>query len=1131
VTPLTDLTEPGPGTDLPKGEEDLRLALNSFLQGSDAHREQFFETLDAAVGVPLRKVFAGAHEAHDRLREEAGLGTSTGDVEADAKGGTIAADLARRGRRFHRYRDGVLREVLEPLLKSLRTLEVGETVGARWTGFVNGLPGLADTLPDLLVREEPADLYGFRAGDGRVTSLRKGVIRAGRGIRESVAAFGRWLARLVGRAPKPPQPRTQQVPLRPLTRDILLLRYPLALKGISDSLQEFYARPVARLGAALARWTDEWFDAEVRAQAEEGRIGARFRDEILRGIPDRTESRADPPGEDPGEAEEDGEEAQPVSSGPSDLHEISRGLSEALQSAASMPPPVEWMERVKETMEGEREFLLEAVRVAGSFQETSPSKRTGVRVRRLIERDQAQADAWQTWHVNTLERILLSTLLLKLRDGFDQTEDALRGRIVEEALAPLTGPWKEALTGLRALGEKAEAIFSALQPGADPSALASEVDTLRSRAQGILDSDLMGTLIEVRPDEVIHQVADEVSSRLSDSLRFLPDSVEVAPLHVGTGRISPTQSVKDLPFRETVHQTLDVLTLESIRNSPGPLLSFLETADTACVELPSIVSYNLSMAAEELRSPPEDSPEKVVSDARSLTTDGLTRTADLVEDLLENLAGAWMEFTGSIHTLLEQSFDEIHTRAMAEGAVEDQILGIRSWIRSLFRTRAERGRIALRWANRKLRVFSRRAWILGTRLVRLGKSAVGVQVGSEGEGELAMEALRQVPDLLESLPLVYRRLFSLSPVADPGLLVGREAELAWVGKRLERWKAGFGKPCILTGPVGVGHTSFLNVLEATRLKDCRTRRMDLDRRIRTEEELSSLLAKTLGFEDPGPWTLAMLARQLLATPPAPEKPLVVLVEHLEHLLLRVPGGTDLMEDFISFQALTSKRVFWLSTTSGASWKLLEKNEPSAAGLLDRRPLPPLSRGDTEKAILVRHRRSGLPLEFVQPTELNPLIRRRLRLSRSEKARQEIIRADYFDRISRSSENSLTLAMLTWLRSTDFATREGRLMVCPASPIRFSFLDELDLSLDFALKAFLEHGSLTPEEYQLVFNAPEEEAFQVFEALRARLLIHPAGPRGEAPSGFNENPQEERYRVRPLLSQVVAGHLMSRNILH
>jgi hypothetical protein len=186
----------------------------------------------------------------------------------------------------------------------------------------------------------------------------------------------------------------------------------------------------------------------------------------------------------------------------------------------------------------------------------------------------------------------------------------------------------------------------------------------------------------------------------------------------------------------------------------------------------------------------------------------------------------------------------------------------------------------------------------------------------------------------------------------------------------------------------------------------------------------------------------------------------------------------------------------------------------------------------EELILARHRRSGLPLEFQTPEDLNPLVRRRLRLSRGEQAHQKILRCEYFDRLHRLSQDSIPLAILYWLRSTDFRSGEGTLSLTPPTEIKYAFLDDLDLELDFALKALLEHGSLTLAEYREVFAASEDESVQTFEALRSRLLLEPAGP-GEGMEQTAERNVVEgtAYRIPALLSQVVARRLKSRNILH
>jgi hypothetical protein len=96
---------------------------------------------------------------------------------------------------------------------------------------------------------------------------------------------------------------------------------------------------------------------------------------------------------------------------------------------------------------------------------------------------------------------------------------------------------------------------------------------------------------------------------------------------------------------------------------------------------------------------------------------------------------------------------------------------------------------------------------------------------------------------------------------------------------------------------------------------------------------------------------------------------------------------------------------------------------------------------------------------------------------------------------------------------------------------FAFLEDLDVSLDFALMALLEHGSLTLGEYARIFGVSTHEAWQVFEVLRARMLLEPVGKETSLPRAVATILEGTRYRVPPILAQVVAHRLRNRNILH
>lgn len=1103
------------------GAAPLEESLEGLREAFHAHQAGFFQGLDGAVTTPMQDAFARARDAHLELGREAGLlpgpetNPDTGEVD---------------GNRLARYREGVRLQVLEPLRVVLQKVEIGRELGLRWHGFRDGLPSLADPLPQVIHREEPPDLYGPKTGDGRLTAFRKGVIRSWRRLGNAFAGLVRGLLHLVGRRADPPPPPVQTVPLRLLARTGLLGRCLMRLEPLAEDLQQHYARPVADLAAAVATWTDGWLPAEASVRAVEGHLGTRFLQEISRDLPPLPDSEAADNGEEsetPPSQEDD--ESQP-SADPNVLSDLFGILHEALEAGSALRPPSEIRDGTKEAMELEWEELLEDTRVADSFQARANPKRRRKRVAKLLEKGKSRAESWANWHGNVLERLHLAILLLRLRETLGAAANQLMGRTVVEALEPPVNSWKEARRALRDLETEAADIFSPLDASTDPEAMARKVDGLRIRAEAAAGANLRRAFESTSPARAARQVGDQVAGDLSDALRFLPESISVPPVQEGEDRIVPTASVRHVPFREIVLQTVDVLRLEALRNASRPVTAFLQTAAEECEEIPNVVSFNLAAARDELAAAQEADLAPVLEDASSLTMDGLTRTATALEGLLRGLASPWREFTHEADGLIQESFREIHTRALAEGAVQEQMLDLRAQVRAGLRKSGDRLKAQAARVGKQAYRLLRRWRTRGVRLVHLGRAAVGTPAAMEGDAERAMDILRGIPQLLESLPLVYRRLYSFQPVTDPNLLIGREEELQWVSRKLEGWRSGRGIPCLLTGPVGVGHTSFLNVLTATRMAEDRVFRVTFQDRIGTEERLASLLAETLGLGDEGAWSLSHLRTHLLEGG-AFGHPTVVLLEHLEHLFLRVPGGTDLLERFISLQAQTAGRVFWLSNTSGAAWKVIEKSEPRAAVLLAQRSISTLTRPDLERVVMSRHRRSGLPVEFIPPGDSNPLLRRRLRRARGERTRQEIVREDYFDRLFRQSGGNIAMAFLHWLRSADFTTREGWLRIQASPPLRLTFLDELDLTMDFALKGFLEHGSMTLEEYGRAFGTGPEEAFQVFEGLRSRMLLESLGTRGGSSAAAQGIEEGERYRVPGILSQVVANRLRNRNILH
>ena len=220
--------------------------------------------------------------------------------------------------------------------------------------------------------------------------------------------------------------------------------------------------------------------------------------------------------------------------------------------------------------------------------------------------------------------------------------------------------------------------------------------------------------------------------------------------------------------------------------------------------------------------------------------------------------------------------------------------------------------------------------------------------------------------------------------------------------------------------------------------------------------------------------------------------------------------------------------------SSSAWQLAEKRCPASLADIEQVPLRGLRATELRQAVLARHRLSGLPLHYLEPRTGRNLLRTRRRGLRGSQKHQQLIETDYFQKLHRASLGSIRLALFHWLRSADFGTVEGSLRVRPLEPLE-PFAGPLDIDQSFALKAILDHGTLTVDEYSEVVRVPVPRSRHMFHALSDLRVIETAPVPADgveaagAPAGSDGS--GARYRVRPLVNGAVVAHLKSLNIAH
>lgn len=750
------------------------------------------------------------------------------------------------------------------------------------------------------------------------------------------------------------------------------------------------------------------------------------------------------------------------------------------------------------------ETLAAAVAVAGTLVAPTP------RSVRHEDGGERLADRWDRWADEAAARLELCRGLLSMRTA----ADAIRQRLMDR--------WDETARAVDAVLDRIDAALKAglaraRQAPQDPNRLGRDLSaeqerTLRTLDQGAADLEDLASFVQamtVRAEEAVEDLEAKCLQLPEVDVHDLPEFGETIR--------RPGTDTRAVPTREFAVQAFDTMRMERIRTAPSEVAKALERVRFEVLELCQVASYAFQAAAAELEEGEGGAPARVLV----LVTDGLSRAADKAAAargvLYEGMGAAGHRVRIEVRDGLEHLVRRVTADRFVGGYLDartylaTEVAG--DWKR--LRGRALRGVLLISAALRTL----------GTRLrpvlKALGMRSAVQQTADPGENTLASAA-----EFVSTLPIVYQRLFAFEPVTDSRFLAGREDELDEVAARWTRWKAGGPGSLLVVAPPGAGITSLLNIAAGRLAREApRGVRQTLRERFREEAALAARLASWLGLGKAE--NLGGLARALERSP-AGSIPRLVILEGAEHLHLRAPGGGRLFRRFLEFVSRTESHLFWIVSLNTSAWQLLRTREPTLATDMPRLALEPLGPGELREAIASRHLRSGLPLQYVEPRTGTVALRTRAHRVHKGDRRQKLIEKDYFDRLHRASLGSVRLALFHWLHSADFTTAEGRLLVRPLKPLSPP-TDLLDLTRCFALKAILDHGTLSAEEYCEVLRTSMAECAHTLRALQDDHFI--TGIADGNPQSSGGSGSGGRYRLRSLMTGAVIAHLRSRNILH
>ena len=1073
--------------------------------------QTWLDEVRAALFVPLAETHRRLAEAHRQAIDIV--------LKPDEDG-----SLSDRWRRALTYHQRTAERVVVPLADHLAALDPSQALAEQIATLFSRLDALAQDVPDALTVPETPDLYEVGTSDSLVLSARKATVRLRRGLRRQRRVAGNVLRRLTKRTEQPPPRFGQTVPAGPLTTYHVRVRVANHLRPAYELLH----RALARYVADMERLLTEWRGLTLSAERSLDHAGA-HQPEFVRW----PSVQFQPPDD------EDRHETW------SQLVAHARTLQEALD-ATDVAWPGDALAALADRLPALHRAYKADLERGGTFH-LRLRKRPVPEAPALPDRQ-----AWDAWHDQVRDRLALTRHLLHLRAQFVRNTEVLLNRVARATLAMAFETFLPVTERLKHAQQEAIAACDAAADADDVESLQTALSALRRKLVAYLDRQLGTVRGVVAADQVLEQPGQDEWEALYTLAEHLPEVLSVHPPVPADAPIALDPRIVRIALQEIGLDAIGAPWPEHLREAGATLRTQIVQLWSSTEQIQSIVQYNLEAALDELKAlqsgdstaaPPaadadakaddteEDPVARTIASCRELSSDGLRRAAETLAEMPRTIAPAWEGFVRTVYDVMQSDWDLLRTRARTDSDMDEAWMA--AWRRRFARQMTRRiARLRQTSAHRLddlrrlLRIGGRQA----QRLIEKGQTAVGV-AEQDAESALAtLDALNGLPVVQASLPLVYRKLFSLEPVSVPSLLEGRARDLVRARQHFKRWVEDRRAPALLLAlPTGSGATSMLQVIQAAAFGEVEAIFLSFDERLTEEQDVAARLADALGFTLDPPATLEDL-EQVIHERARMEPPVVCLIDNLEHLLLRAPGGSALFERLLIFFSRTDRRIFWLAGINSQAWHFASRTLTTATGLVEVLAPEPLGRTDLEAVIINRHRRSGMPLRFVEPPDANAVLRQRLRRLDDPDARQALLREEYFNRLHRASGQNLLLALFYWLRSADFKAEEGVLTVNPPQPLDFRHLNRLDLPRSFSLKAFLLHHTLTLNEHNRIFRMATTQSTFIFESLLNEGIIEPvATPR--APTEPIRVVPDARYRLNRFMIHPILEHLRARHIVY
>ncbi|WP_421762674.1 hypothetical protein [Ekhidna sp.] len=371
---------------------------------------------------------------------------------------------------------------------------------------------------------------------------------------------------------------------------------------------------------------------------------------------------------------------------------------------------------------------------------------------------------------------------------------------------------------------------------------------------------------------------------------------------------------------------------------------------------------------------------------------------------------------------------------------------------------------------------------------------------------------RQVSDFLlesqhaiNSLPLIYMRLYRIEPLEDLELFEGRKEETRLLNEAFHNWNEGRYAGTTIIGEKWGGLTSFINYTIHQSNFPYLVTRFSSKQNIYDESGLIQLMREVFqneSFENPD-----QVVDYLNNGPKR-----VIILEDLQNLYLRKIGGFMALQLLFQLISRTHNNIFWITTTTIYSWRYLCKAIQINEFFSYVIEMGDLTEEQIVNIIWKRNRISGYNIKFEANKEFQE---DKKFLQLDEKGQQQLLKDAFFTSLNSFAKSNVSLALIFWLLSTKNVDKNTITIGSFKSP-DLNFISVLSMEKVYTLHALIQHDGLTEGQLQEILHLPTSKARLNLLALLQDGII---------------TRKEQVYLVNPMVYRDTIAMLKSKNLIH